>query len=196
MKKGINILLILCAGLLVMSCNKTKSYTDMLKAQKKAIDRFLDDEGYTVLKHFPKDTVFRSNEFYKTDEDIYVQVMEKGDGNKAVLYQTYITCRFTADRIMIDADNLTYYKNVSNYGPNSNGTYPLIFRYGSLTAESQGGLDLAYQDELLSEGLASGLKYVGNKGKVRLIVPFKRGGAHDQNSGDPVYFEIVEYKFE
>ena len=44
MKKGFNILLILCAALVAISCSKTKSYTDMLKDEKKAIERFIDDK--------------------------------------------------------------------------------------------------------------------------------------------------------
>ena len=39
MKKGFNILLILCAALVAISCSKTKSYTDMLKDEKEAIER-------------------------------------------------------------------------------------------------------------------------------------------------------------
>ena len=45
MKKGFNILLILCTALVAISCSKTKSYTDMLKDEKKAIERFIDDKG-------------------------------------------------------------------------------------------------------------------------------------------------------
>ena len=39
MKRGFYILLIMCTAIMVVSCDKTKSYTDMLKAQEKAIDR-------------------------------------------------------------------------------------------------------------------------------------------------------------
>ena len=41
MKKGFNILLILCVALVAISCSKTKSYTDMLKDEKKAIERLI-----------------------------------------------------------------------------------------------------------------------------------------------------------
>ena len=49
MKKGFNILLILCAALVAISCSKTKSYTDMLKDEKKAIERFIDDKGLEMI---------------------------------------------------------------------------------------------------------------------------------------------------
>ena len=56
MKKGFNILLILCAALVAISCSKTKSYTDMLKDEKKAIERFIDDKGLEILDDFPADS--------------------------------------------------------------------------------------------------------------------------------------------
>ena len=43
MKRGFYILLIMCTAIMVVSCDKTKSYTDMLKAQEKAIDRLIAD---------------------------------------------------------------------------------------------------------------------------------------------------------
>ena len=52
MKKGFNILLILCTALVAISCSKTKSYTDMLKDEKKAIERFIDDKGLEILDDF------------------------------------------------------------------------------------------------------------------------------------------------
>ena len=50
MKKGFNILLILCAALVAISCSKTKSYTDMLKDEKKAINRLIDENDFEILK--------------------------------------------------------------------------------------------------------------------------------------------------
>ena len=34
MKRGFYILLIMCTAIMVVSCDKTKSYTDILKAQE------------------------------------------------------------------------------------------------------------------------------------------------------------------
>ena len=46
MKRGFYILLIMCTAIMVVSCDKTKSYTDMLKAQRKAIERLQVDSGF------------------------------------------------------------------------------------------------------------------------------------------------------
>ena len=49
MKRGFYILLIMCTAIMVVSCDKTKSYTDMLKAQEKAIDRLRADSGFRFI---------------------------------------------------------------------------------------------------------------------------------------------------
>ncbi|WP_369683044.1 DUF4827 family protein [Parabacteroides sp. AM58-2XD] len=35
---------------MVVSCDKTKSYTERLKDERKAIDRLIDHEGFKILK--------------------------------------------------------------------------------------------------------------------------------------------------
>ena len=74
MKKGFYILMILCAALMVVSCDKTKSYTERLKDERKAIDRLIDHEGFKILKNYPSDGVFKENEFVKLDNDVYLNV--------------------------------------------------------------------------------------------------------------------------
>ena len=85
MKRGFYILLIMCAAIMVVSCDKTKSYTDMLKAQEKAIDRLRADSGLVFLEEFPTDSIFKENEFVKLDNDVYLNVIDSGNGNRAVL---------------------------------------------------------------------------------------------------------------
>ena len=72
----------------------------------------------------------------------------------------------------------------SNYGPHSNGTSPYSFTYGDYTSSYVG------------EGLMTPLQYVGDRAKIKLIVPFKRGLPTDNSNGQPAYYEILEYKFE
>ena len=100
MKKGFCILMILCAALMVVSCDKTKSYTEHLKDERKAIDRLIDHEGFKILKHYPSDGVFKENEFVKLDNDVYLNVIDSGNGNRAVLGTTRVLCRFIANNIM------------------------------------------------------------------------------------------------
>ena len=63
MKKGFYFLMIMSAILMVASCGKTASYTDMLKAEEKAIEKLRVDSGLVFLDEWPKDSVFKENEF-------------------------------------------------------------------------------------------------------------------------------------
>ena len=81
MKRGFYILLIMCAAIMVVSCDKTKSYTDMLKAQEKAIDRLRADSGLVFLEEFPTDSIFKENEFVELDNGVYLNIVNKGTVN-------------------------------------------------------------------------------------------------------------------
>ena len=69
---------------------------------------------------------------------------------------------------------------------------PIAFTYGDYSKNSP--YDPSYY--YVSEGMQEPLKYVGDRAKVKMIVPFKRGAYNDQSNGQPVYYEILEYIFE
>ena len=186
MKKGFNILLILCVVLGAISCSKTKSYTDMLKDEKKAIERLIDENDFKILKDFPKDSVFKENEFVLLDNGVYMNIIDKGTSERAVLNKTKMLYRCKL-HYFIEVDTLVY----ENYGPHSNGTSPLPFTYGEYSSNNP--YDFSYN--WVSEGLQVPLQYVGDRALVKLIVPFKRGTYYDQGKGLPVYYEIIEYIF-
>jgi len=193
MKKVFNVLMILCAGLFVLACsNKAKSYTDMLKAEKKAINKLIGDEDFEIIKRYPENGVFGDKQFFKLDNGVYLNVIDSGNGTRAVAGKTRVFCRFTANRIMLDSVIL------SNY--NEAGTYPVVFKYNGAYSSIEAGSSISlyqeYLEGLFSEGLLTGLQYVGDQGKVKLIVPFKVGSTTDMQNGWPVYFEIVQFKFE
>lgn len=195
MKKGFNILLILCAALVAISCSKTKSYTDMLKDEKKAIERLIDANGFEILDDFPKDSVFKENQFVKLENGVYLNIIDKGSNERAVQYKTKMLYRCKM-RYFLEVDTLVY----ENYGPHSNGTFPcpsnginsVPFTYGDYSSSNM--YELSYS--FVSEGIQEPLKYVGDRAKVKLIVPFKRGTYYDQSAGNPVYYEVLEYIFE
>lgn len=93
MKKGFNILLILCAALVAISCSKTKSYTDMLKDEKKAINRLIDENDFEILKDFPEDSVFKENQFVLLDNGVYLNIIDKGSDQRAIQGKTKILYR-------------------------------------------------------------------------------------------------------
>jgi hypothetical protein len=193
MKRSFNVLMIVCAVVLVASCSDTKSYTDYLKDERKAIDRLIDHEGFKILKEYPSDSVFEENEFVKLDNDVYMNVIDSGNGNRAVLGKTKVFCRFEAYGIL-DSDTAYFMMNNLTYGSTYLYGYPTEFIFGYNTYS--GDYDDYFPDDFVGEGMATPLYYVGEGAVVRLIVPFKRMGDTFQNQYTPVYFKKMKYTFE
>lgn len=188
MKKSFSILLIVCAVLAVVSCSdKTKSYTDMLNAQEKAIETLIREKNIEVLKEYPSDSVFKENEFVLLDNGVYMNVIDSGNGTRAVLNKTTVLARFKGNLMVTDTIS---FENFSSW------SFPVEFKYGIYTTVVDNNAFNAF----LSEGLGTPLQYVGDRSKVKLIVPFKVGstlGTYSQQSqGTPVYFDLVTYQFD
>ena len=60
------------------------------KAQEKAIDRLRADSGLVFLEEFPTDSIFKENEFVELDNGVYLNIVNKGNSERAVLGQTAI----------------------------------------------------------------------------------------------------------
>lgn len=191
MKRGFYILMILCAALMVMSCNKTKSYTERLKDERKAIDRLIDNEGIKVRRDYPADGVFKENEYVKLDNDVYMNVVDSGNGERATLGRR-IYCRFIAHGVL-DKDSTLFVDNLSS---EYNGIwgFPTEFIFGSVLASSD--FQNYAPDFFVGEGLVTPLQHVGNGAIVKMIVPFKRMGTTFQSSYSPIYFSKVRYTFQ
>lgn len=195
MKRGFYILTILCAALMVVSCDKTKSYTERLKDERKAIDRLIVREEIKVLKDYPSDGVFGENEFVKLDNDVYLNVIDSGNGNRAVMRKTRVFCRFEA-KGFLDSDTAYMMINNLTYSEPRYHGYPTEFVFGN---NVYSGERRDYDpDMFVGDGLATALYHVGEGAEVRLIVPFKRmqPGGYFQSNYIPVYFSKVKYTFE
>lgn len=187
MKRSFNILLIVFATLLVVSCDKTKSYTDMLNAEKKAISRLIDEEGIEVLDDYPENGVFGPNQYVKLENGVYLNVIDSGNGQRAVQYKTNVFCRFIAENFM--TGDTVLYDNLT-----TSSTPPVEFKYDLYTSPIEGA---GYFNQFLGEGINTPLAYVGDSSYVKLIVPFKRMGQSSsfQQYGYAVYFKKVRYTF-
>lgn len=176
------------------SCDKTQSYADMLKAEKKAIAKLMDEENIVVLKEYPADGVFEENEFYQMDNDVYINVVDSGNGNRIGSKRQNVNCRFVvrffkSDTIELDGFASSRLPVTFSYQKYSESYY--IWGYD----ENDTNVD-AVMSNFICEGLASGLQHVGDSAVVKLIVPFKVGPTTFQTTGEPLYFTKVRYTFE
>lgn len=182
------------AVLLITSCDKTQSYADMLKAEEKAIERLMDEENIVVLKEYPADGVFKENEFYQMDNDVYINVIDSGNGNRIGTKRQNVNSRFVVRFFKSDTLELDGF---------ASSRLPVTFSYQKYTEDyyiwgyDQNDTNVdAVMSSFICEGLASGLQHVGDSAVVKLIVPFKVGPSSFQSSGEPLYFPKVRYTFE
>lgn len=196
----------ICAALSMVACNNNrKSYTEHLKDEERAIDRLITTNGFEILKNFPQDTVFQTNQFVKLSNDVYLNIIDRGSSERAVSGSTKILYRcivsYPMDSAYVSSSLYSAYVHSSgeyagksvNYGPRAAGTRPYSITYMDPDNYYSTGSNMYG-----SEGIMSALKYVGDKGKVKLIVPFKRGLSTDNSSGvyEPAYYEIIQFTFE
>jgi len=195
MNRGIFFFLFsLLLGTILLSCSddSTRSYTDMLVDQDKIISQLIDDNDLEILKNYPEDGVFGPNQFVKLDNGLYMNVVDSGNGNRAILNKTTILTRFTAE--------LVYYGDtiqVNSFTDESVNPVPYLeFKYGSSTV-ADSNTQYEYAD-YLGTGYTTPLDYVGDSAIVKLIVPFELSASSSPfaTSGIPVYFTKIRYAFE
>lgn len=200
MKMRIGILLIIMTGIFFTACNKNKTYADMKKDQKKAIDKLITEKGFEILYEYPKDSVFKENQFVKLDNGVYLNVVDSGNGNRAVPYSsttggTNVLMRCSGEFLYITSD--TTFNTFSEL-------VPIEFTYGqaSLTMSKYANYytsGLGYHPVciFLSSGVESILEYVGEDSEVKLIVPFEVGSTYQSNNnyGAPLYYDKVKFQF-
>ena len=185
MKKCFDILMVVGAIMLVMSCSNTRTLTDMLDDEKKAINKLINRDELVILKSYPEDGVFKENEFFRLRNGVYLNVVDSGNGKRAELGSTIISSRFEGEYIYALRDSISFIEGFGNH------VYPVRFVYGQLTP-----IETTTYSNYLSEGLQVGLNHVGDSSQVKLIIPFQVGSSTQQKNGDPLYLTKVTYIFE
>lgn len=177
----------------------------MKKDQKKAIDKLITEKGFEILSEYPKDSVFKEYQFVKLDNGVYLNVVDSGNGNRAVAATTTGT---TGTNILMRCSGELLYTNSDTadiFNLFSNKYEPIEFVYGQATLTMQEYAPLYTQQNyphpvcmFLSTGVESVLQYVGENSIVKLIVPFEYGSTYQTNNnfGAPLYYDKVRFQFE
>ncbi|MDR1258923.1 MAG: DUF4827 domain-containing protein [Tannerellaceae bacterium] len=188
MKKSFNTVLVLFTLLLIVSCRSDRTYSNMLEAQENAIDRLIDENGFEILKSYPADGVFKDNQFIILDNGVYLNVIDSGNGNRAVNGSTYVFSRFYVKCLIewqyMDTTTIDCFKN---------GTEPIIYRYGSSSPAQDNNSAIFF-----STLMFSALEYVGDDSEVKLIIPFHIKGNNQtfQSAGVPLFFSKIRFRFD
>ena len=157
------------------SCNDSKTYAQYLNDEKEIIERFVNQNDITILTEYPKDSVFSEKEFFfDTSSGVYYNVIDSGNGRR-ILGGEEFYIRFKGLRYLSSNDTATY-SNIFSLQPE-------VLVYGNSSTYG-------------SVAWVAPLKNVGNRAKVKMIVPFNMGLASDNSSYKTAYYEEIDYRFE
>ena len=188
-------------GIVFGSCGKkVKSFKQWKKEEQEAIEALIAREGFEILYTYPADGVFGEKQFVKLDNECYLNVIDSGNGNRAVSNRTIVLMRCSSVG-MTERDTFSY-----TIFPN--GHEPLEFTYGRMIEAkyrvSQNTFSSGYL--FLSPGIESALEYVGENAIVRMIIPFDNGqdskypagigSAYQDNERIPMYLDRVRFVFD
>jgi len=172
-----SIIIIAC---ILFSCKQQKSLQELIQEERKAIDRFISMNDLVILKEYPKDGVFKENEYFKTTEGMFFQVVDSGNGNK-VRERNDVSIRYEYMRYIKDA---VQGKDEPWYP--GDPYQPLSFLYINRN-------NFIPYDNLICEAWVIPLSYVGEFAILNMIVPSSLGSSGDRNNISPVFYKNLRY---
>ena len=214
MKKYSPIIALLMAVVVLASCEKYETYSDMKKKEQDAIEAFISEQGIQVIDQTTFEaqgnkTDLASNQFVKfTRNGVYMQIIREGCGSVLEEDKTVnVLCRFMEKNIKTGD---VVVRNDVHASLSSMGSIDVsqfldkmsVVRTGTtITASYLSGMMYQYHGSTsVPGGWLVPLNYVKigrpeNEGeetaKVRLIVPHSQGTADASSSVTPYYYEIT-----
>ncbi|MDE6537702.1 MAG: DUF4827 domain-containing protein [Muribaculaceae bacterium] len=186
-KKNIHIALIAVIAAVVTGCSHTKSYSELLNEEEKAVNWFLAD--HKVVPYIPKDSVFEVGPdapYYKMDEDgyVYMQIVNQGDMSNRpqkgdIVYFRY---RYRNIKELYQGIDASWVGNADNL---QRPTSSLIFGNTVLSSTTSWG-----------EGIQVPLKYVGYNSDVNLVISSPQGQLDGQTLCLPFQYNVKYFKAE
>jgi hypothetical protein len=155
---------------------------EYIREERKSIERYILSQNIEVLKEYPKDSIFKENQYYKTSDGLYLHVTDRGNLDRRV--EAY-------DEVLVRFDYFVYIKNYV-----SGQTDSIVLNYLYLPIPFRYGLTGSYVNDpaqLACNGFAVPLSYVGEGAVVDLIIPSELGNSSDNSSFSPVFYKNLKY---
>lgn len=187
MKKSIYAFIGCALLMLATSCDKTKSYSELLTEEEHAVNWYMAQQE--IVPYVPADSVFEVGAeapFYKMDEDgfVYMQVIDTGDLDNRpkkgdIVYYRY---KYKNVKDMYNGYTPSWIGNADNLLESSSS---LIFGTTVITSTVQ-----------LGEGLQVPLKYLGYDCEVNIVIKSPKGPTKLQTECIPYLYNIKYFKAE
>jgi len=190
MRKIIGVIAALISLTVIFSACGGETYADKLKKERKAINRFIDENDIKILHEFPSDKVFAENEYYKDPTTgVYIHVIDPGnDERPSKDRKTDVYLRYDTVYNLLNS--------TVESAPNWQSDSPMSFKYGLTTTYSNSTNVYSAAYYLLSQSCVLPLEHeLGNHAEVKLIVPFENGATAQVSGYKPLYFSRLRYNF-
>lgn len=167
------------------SCEKTKSYSEMLRDEERAVNLYLS--GQRVVPYVPEDSVFEVGPdapFYRmnSDGEVYMRVKKQGDmDNRPVKGQT-VYFRFTRTDLIQYAEGGSLGAGGNLEDDMSYDSWSLVYGNNILPSTTDHGT-----------GLQIPLNYLGYNCEVDLVVKSTAGRSGDIGNCIPYLYTNLKY---
>ena len=198
-------MVILGLGLFSQSCNNSKTYAELKEEEREAIQRFIE---LNEIKVIDKDqfesqdsmTNVAANEYVLFDETgVYMQVVEKGNGELLEDGRYEILVRYMEKRIALDGttDTLSFNSN-GNWFPHPD-EFIVTKQDNSYSASfgATGAMYEAHGSAYVPAGWLLPLNYlkvgreISGRSKIKLILPHSQGTSTASGQVFPCFYEIT-----
>lgn len=172
---------------IITSCDKTKSYSELLNEEEHAVNWFLAQQE--IVPYVPADSVFKTGEnapYYKMDDDgyVYMQVINPGNMSDRPKKGDTVYFRYKLKNIkyMAEGYDAPWVGNADNLlQPNTS----LVYGNTVLTSTVE-----------LGEGIQVPLGYLGYDSEVNLVIKSPKGLTENQTECLPLLYNIKYFKAE
>ena len=204
-KLSIILTMVFGLGLFFQSCNNGKTYAEMKEEEREAIKRFIELNDIKVIdeEQFAEQdstTDVSANEYVLFKETgIYMQVIERGNGESLGEGRHEILVRYMEERIKQngDADTLSL-NNLSNlYAHPDEFILTKEDKSYSATFTTLGAMYNTHSSAYVPSGWLMALNYlkvgreISGRSKIKLILPHSQGSYTATTEVFPCFYEIT-----
>ena len=204
-KLSILLTMVFGLGLFFQSCNNGKTYAEMKEEEREAIKRFIElndikviDEDQSAEQDSTTDV--SANEYVLFEETgVYMQVVERGNGEPLGEGRHEILVRYVEERIKQDGDSDTISLNtLSNlYAHPDEFVLTKQDKSYSATFTTLGAMYNAHTSAYVPSGWLMALNYlkvgreISGRSKIKLILPHSQGTSTATAEVFPCFYEIT-----
>lgn len=187
--KYLNYILLLLVGVMTMGCDETKSYSELLDEEEKAVNWYLANcrvEAYAP-KSIDDFEIGENAPFYKMDEDgyLYIQIVNKGDNQKIQENdKVYFRFKRKCIKYLWQGYDVSWEGNTDDMVNGLGSTY-LIYQNYNVPSTAQFGT-----------GFQAPLEFVGYDSEVNMVISSNQGFTTDQTQCLPYIYNVKYYKAE